>query len=193
VERSEEANAGHGFRPDSQDAGDSLNRTAGQPADRQDEEKNLLKIRLARVGKKKQPTYRVVIADARAKRDGAYVEIIGHYNPRTEPNTFEIDEDKARDWLHKGAQPTERMHKLLATKGLMSAPVFPAPKPKAEARPAAGPASAAPSAPAPAATAVAEPEAPEDTAEEPAADQEATPEDAAQEAAVEEASEESKD
>jgi small subunit ribosomal protein S16 len=157
----------------------------------------LLKIRLARVGKKKQPTYRVVIADARAKRDGAYVEIIGHYNPRTEPNTFEIDEDKARDWLHKGAQPTERMHKLLATKGLMSAPVFPAPKPKAEARPAAAPASAASAATAPAtataATAVAEPAAAEDTAEQPAADQEATPEGAAQEEAAEEASEESKD
>jgi small subunit ribosomal protein S16 len=151
----------------------------------------LLKIRLARVGKKKQPTYRVVIADARAKRDGAYVEIIGHYNPRTEPNTFEIDEDKARDWLHKGAQPTERMHKLLATRGLMSAPVFPAPKPKAEARAAAAPASAAPSARAPAAaaaTAVAEPEAAEDAPAEAAADQEATPEDAA-----EEVSEESKD
>jgi small subunit ribosomal protein S16 len=159
----------------------------------------LLKIRLARVGKKKQPTYRVVIADARAKRDGAYVEIIGHYNPRTEPNTFEIDEDKARDWLHKGAQPTERMHKLLATKGLMSAPVFPAPKPKAEARPAAvaAPAPSAPSAPPPAAataaTAVAEPAAGEDTAEEPTADQEATPEGAAREEAAEEASEESKD
>jgi small subunit ribosomal protein S16 len=156
----------------------------------------LLKIRLARVGKKKQPTYRVVIADARAKRDGAYVEIIGHYNPRTEPNTFEIDVDKARDWLHKGAQPTERMHKLLASRGLMSAPVFPAPKPKAEARAAAAPASAAPSAraqAAPTATAVAEPEAPEDTAEEPAADQEATPEDGAQEEEADEASEESKD
>jgi small subunit ribosomal protein S16 len=152
----------------------------------------LLKIRLARVGKKKQPTYRVVIADARAKRDGAYVEIIGHYNPRTEPNTFEIDEDKARDWLHKGAQPTERMHKLLATRGLMSAPVFPASKTKAEARPAGASASAAPSArapAAPAATAVAEPEAAKDGA----ADHEATPEDTTQEEAAEEASEESKD
>jgi small subunit ribosomal protein S16 len=146
----------------------------------------LLKIRLARVGKKKQPTYRVVIADARAKRDGAYVEIIGHYNPRTEPNTFEIDEDKARDWLHKGAQPTDRMHRLLATKGLMSAPVFPAPKPKAEARPAA----AAASTPrAPAATAVAEPEAAEATAAEPVQEQEAATEDVAteQEAAPDEA------
>jgi small subunit ribosomal protein S16 len=150
----------------------------------------LLKIRLARVGKKKQPTYRVVIADARAKRDGAYVEIIGHYNPRTEPNTFEIDEDKARDWLHKGAQPTDRMHRLLATRGLMSAPAFPAPKPKAEARPAAAAAPAAP-----AATTVAEPEAAEATAAEPAQEQEPVTEDVAtdQEAAPEEAAEESED
>jgi small subunit ribosomal protein S16 len=158
----------------------------------------LLKIRLARVGKKKQPTYRVVVADARAKRDGKYVEIIGHYNPRTEPNTFVIDEDKARDWMAKGAQPTERMHKLLATVGLMEAPVFPPPKPKAApqapaARPAAAapaaPAAAAPAAPAAAApaaaapapeaeaaapVAVAEPEAPTDEApaEEPVAEAE---------------------
>jgi small subunit ribosomal protein S16 len=127
----------------------------------------LLKIRLARVGKKKQPTYRVVVADARAPRDGKYVEIIGQYNPRTEPTTFVIDEDKARDWLRKGAQPTDRMHKLLATVGLMEAPVFPPPKPKAEpqaARPAtpAAPAAAAPVAapPAPAPVAEAPAEAP---------------------------------
>ena len=113
----------------------------------------MLKIRLARVGKKKQPTYRVVIADARAPRDGKYVEIIGHYNPRTEPNTFVIDEDKVRDWMRKGAQPTERMHKLLATVGLMEPMVFPPPKPKAEPQAARSPAAA----PAPvAATAVAE-------------------------------------
>jgi len=111
----------------------------------------LLKIRLARVGKKKQPSYRVVIADARAPRDGAYVEVIGYYNPRTEPMTFELDEDKARDWLRKGAQPSERMHKLLAKKGILEPPVFAAPKAKAEARAA----SAAP-APPPAATAAAE-------------------------------------
>lgn len=78
----------------------------------------MLKIRLARVGKKKQPAYRVVIADARKPRDGAFVEIVGHYNPRTEPTTFEVDEDKVRDWLTKGAQPTERVGKLLAAKGI---------------------------------------------------------------------------
>jgi small subunit ribosomal protein S16 len=133
----------------------------------------LLKIRLARVGKKKQPTYRVVIADARAKRDGAYVEIIGHYNPRTEPNTFEVDEDKARDWLRKGAQPTERMHKLLATRGLMAAPVFS--NTRAEARPAA--AATAPAAPS--ATAVAEPEVAPAPAQESAEVQDVATEDAA--------------
>jgi small subunit ribosomal protein S16 len=78
----------------------------------------LLKIRLARVGKKKQPTYRVVIADARAPRDGAFVEIIGHYNPRTQPTTFEVDDGKVVDWIRKGAQPTERVEKLLAKRGI---------------------------------------------------------------------------
>jgi small subunit ribosomal protein S16 len=133
----------------------------------------LLKIRLARVGKKRQPTYRVVVADARAPRDGAYVEIIGHYNPRTEPNTFVIDEEKARDWMRKGAQPTDRMHKLLATVGLMEPPAFAAPKPKAQpqvARPqAAAPAPPAAAAAAPPAAAEVEPPAAEAEAEEPAA------------------------
>jgi len=78
----------------------------------------LLKIRLARVGKKKAPSYRVVVADARAPRDGRYVEIVGNYNPRTEPSTFEVDADKVRDWLSKGAQPTERVEKLLANAGI---------------------------------------------------------------------------
>jgi small subunit ribosomal protein S16 len=78
----------------------------------------LLKIRLARVGKKKQPAYRIVVADARAPRDGRYVEILGHYNPRTEPTTFEVDADKVRDWLFKGAQPTERVQKLLTARGI---------------------------------------------------------------------------
>ena len=126
-----------------------------------------MKIRLARVGKKKQPTYRVVVADARAPRDGKYVEILGHYNPRSEPSVFEIDEEKARTWLSKGAQPTERIHKLLATKGLMEAPVFAPPKPKAAPQ-ATAPAAAAPSA---AATAVAEP--PAEAPAEPEASEEA--------------------
>ena len=141
----------------------------------------MLKIRLARVGKKKQPTYRVVIADSRSPRDGRYVEIVGTYNPRTEPTTFLIDEEKVKGWLSKGAQPTMILHKLLAKQGLLQAPTFPAPKPKAApeppARPAAAPAAAAPAV----ATAVAEPEAAaaeapaaeEAPAEEPAAEEEA--------------------
>ena len=148
----------------------------------------MLKIRLARVGKKKQPTYRVVIADARAPRDGKYVEIVGSYNPRTEPDTFVIDEEKVKGWLAKGAQPTMRMHKLLARQGLMAAPVFPPPKPK-PAPAAAAPAASAPAAAAPAAaTAVAEPEvtAEEPAAEEPAAEEPAADEPAAEEPAVEE-------
>jgi small subunit ribosomal protein S16 len=129
------------------------------------------------VGKKKQPTYRVVVADARAKRDGRYVEIVGSYNPRTEPTTFVIDEDKVKDWLAKGAQPTMVMHKLLARQGLMKPPVFPDAKAKAApATPAARPAAAS------AATAVAEPEAP-------AEPEEAAPEASAPKAAVEEESE----
>ena len=132
----------------------------------------MLKIRLARVGKKKQPAYRVVVADARAPRDGAYVEVIGHYNPRTEPSTFVIDEEKVRDWMRKGAQPTERIHKLLASVGLMEPPVFPPPKPKAEpqaSRPAPAPAAEAP-AEAPAAEAEAEPAAEEAPASDEQAD-----------------------
>src|SRR5687768_5492511 len=129
----------------------------------------MLKIRLARVGKKKQPTYRVVVADARAPRDGKYVEIIGQYNPRTEPNTFVIDEEKARDWLKKGAQPTERIHKLFATVGILPPLVFAPPKPK-PAPQAVAPARPAAAAPAAAATAVAEPE-----AEAPAAEAEESP------------------
>jgi len=141
----------------------------------------LLKIRLARVGKKKQPTYRVVIADARAPRDGKYVEIVGSYNPRTEPDTFVIDEDKVKDWLSKGAQPTMRMRKLLARQGLMAAPTFPPPKPKP------APETAAPQAAAPAATAVAELEASAEEAgeEEPAAEQPATEDAPAEDASAE--------
>jgi small subunit ribosomal protein S16 len=79
----------------------------------------LLRIRLRRVGKKKQPAYRLVVADSRAPRDGAFVEIIGHYNPLTEPATLEIDEEKARGWLSRGAQPSDAVAKLLARKGII--------------------------------------------------------------------------
>jgi small subunit ribosomal protein S16 len=77
-----------------------------------------VKIRLMRVGKKKQPSYRVVVADGRSPRDGRYIEIIGHYQPRHEPSGFDIDGDKVLAWLHKGAQPTEQVHKLLVGAGI---------------------------------------------------------------------------
>ena len=76
------------------------------------------KIRLARIGSKKNPIYRVVVADARAPRDGRFIEIVGRYNPRTEPSTIELDEVKIQDWLSKGAQPTDSVRRLLKAKGV---------------------------------------------------------------------------
>ncbi len=70
-----------------------------------------------RMGKKKQPTYRVVAADARSPRDGRFLEIVGHYDPRREPSSITIDNDKAVAWLRKGAQPTESVRKLLSISG----------------------------------------------------------------------------
>lgn len=77
-----------------------------------------VKIRLMRVGKKKQPTYRVVVADSRSPRDGRIIETIGHYGPREEPSRIQIDADRALDWLRKGAQPTESVQKLLSVSGV---------------------------------------------------------------------------
>jgi small subunit ribosomal protein S16 len=79
----------------------------------------MVKIRLRRMGAKKQPTYRFVVADSRSPRDGRFIEILGHYNPRTEPKTLEVNADKAREWLSKGAQPTETVRRLFAEKGIM--------------------------------------------------------------------------
>ena len=76
-----------------------------------------VKIRLTRMGKKKQPSYRVVVVDSRKPRDGAYIEQIGRYDPRQEPSLVEIDNERALDWLQKGAQPTERAKKLLQISG----------------------------------------------------------------------------
>ena len=76
-----------------------------------------VKLRLMRMGKTKQPTYRVVAADARAPRDGRFIEIVGTYRPREEPSGVDIDADKALKWLSQGAQPTERVHKLLVQSG----------------------------------------------------------------------------
>jgi small subunit ribosomal protein S16 len=69
------------------------------------------------VGKKKQPTYRIVAADARAPRDGKYLEIVGTYDPRREPSAVTVDNEKAVNWLRKGAQPSERVEKLLKISG----------------------------------------------------------------------------
>jgi small subunit ribosomal protein S16 len=80
-----------------------------------------VKIRLMRVGKKKQPTYRVVVADGRSPRDGRFIEIIGQYQPRQEPSVVNIDSDRALHWLGRGAQPTEEVAKLLEITGVWDA------------------------------------------------------------------------
>lgn len=77
-----------------------------------------VKIRLMRVGKKKQPSYRVVVADSRSPRDGRYIEIIGQYRPREEPSAFVLDDARALEWLRKGAQPSEQVHRLMVGSGL---------------------------------------------------------------------------
>ena len=79
----------------------------------------MLKIRLRRVGAKKKPSYRLVVADVRAPRDGAFVDIIGHYNPLTDPETVVIKEEKALYWLRQGAKPTDTAARLLAKAGIM--------------------------------------------------------------------------
>jgi small subunit ribosomal protein S16 len=76
-----------------------------------------VKLRLTRVGKTKQPQYRIVAADARSPRDGRFIDILGHYNPREEPSVLKVDNDKAVKWLSQGAQPTERVRKLLEISG----------------------------------------------------------------------------
>jgi len=79
----------------------------------------MLKIRLRRTGAKKKPSYRLVVADVRAPRDGAFVDIIGHYNPLTDPETVVIKEDRAQYWLGKGAQPTDTAARLLTKAGII--------------------------------------------------------------------------
>jgi small subunit ribosomal protein S16 len=75
-------------------------------------------IRLARRGSKKHPTYRIVVADSRAPRDGRFIESIGYYNPQTEPSTIVVDEPKVKQWLSTGAQPSNAVKRLLEVKGL---------------------------------------------------------------------------
>ena len=95
-----------------------------------------VKLRLMRMGKKKQPTYRLVAADGRSPRDGRFIEMVGIYDPRAEPSTIRIDNDKVVEWLRKGAQPTDRVQKLLEISGAWEhykAGTDPAPEPVASA------------------------------------------------------------
>jgi small subunit ribosomal protein S16 len=77
-----------------------------------------VKLRLTRVGSKKNPIYRVVAADSRSPRDGKFIEIVGRYNPQTDPSTIELNEEKVKAWLDKGAQPTEPVLRLLKVKNI---------------------------------------------------------------------------
>jgi small subunit ribosomal protein S16 len=97
-----------------------------------------VKLRLMRMGKKKQPTYRLVAADGRSPRDGRFIELVGVYDPRAEPSVVRIDNDKAVAWLRKGAQPTERVEQLLKISGAweqFKPGTAPAPAPAAAAAP----------------------------------------------------------
>ena len=82
----------------------------------------MVKIRFRRVGKKKQPSYRIVVADSRSPRDGRFIETIGHYNPRTEPPTIVVKEDKLLAWMKEGAQPTDSVRRTLISCGVLKKP-----------------------------------------------------------------------
>jgi len=75
-------------------------------------------MRLTRVGSKKNPIYRVVVADSRSPRDGRFIEIVGRYNPQTDPSTIDLDEAKVKEWLGKGAQPSAAVARLLKVKNI---------------------------------------------------------------------------
>jgi small subunit ribosomal protein S16 len=79
-----------------------------------------VKLRLTRIGSKKNPVYRIVAADSRSPRDGKFLEIVGRYNPQTDPSTIELDEDRIRDWISKGAQPSQTVKRLLKAKNFGS-------------------------------------------------------------------------
>ncbi|MCR4595911.1 MAG: 30S ribosomal protein S16 [Lachnospiraceae bacterium] len=78
-----------------------------------------VKIRLRRMGKKKEPYYRVVVADSRSPRDGRFIAEIGTYDPNTDPSTFKVDEEEAKKWIANGAQPTEVVSKLFKVAGII--------------------------------------------------------------------------
>jgi small subunit ribosomal protein S16 len=77
-----------------------------------------VRMRLTRVGSKKNPIYRVVVADSRSPRDGRFIEIVGRYNPQTNPSTIDLDTDKVKDWLAKGAQPSDPVARLIKAAGI---------------------------------------------------------------------------
>jgi len=81
-----------------------------------------VRLRLTRVGGRRDPRWRVVVADQRSKRDGRVIETIGHYNAQTEPSTIVIDGERARGWLARGAQPSDSVRKLLRTQGIETGP-----------------------------------------------------------------------
>ena len=78
----------------------------------------MVRMRLTRIGGRKDPVWRVVVADQRSKRDGRIIETVGQYNAQTNPSTIKIDEERARAWLLRGAQPTDSVRKLLRTQGI---------------------------------------------------------------------------
>ena len=80
----------------------------------------MLKIRLRRVGAPKKPNYRLVVTEARSPRNGAFIDIIGHYNPLADPETFTFDEEKTKNWLGQGAQPTDTVARLLSKAGVIN-------------------------------------------------------------------------
>jgi len=153
-----------------------------------------VKIRLARHGAKKAPFYRVVVADGRSRRDGRFLEIIGRYDPRTEPSTVELDVDKVDAWVAKGAQPTEAVVKLVAiARGEKTVPTDEGKvSKKAQAKAAAeaeAAAKAAEEAAAPAEAPAEEPTEEAEAAEEPAAEEATVAEAPAEEPAADEAAE----
>ncbi len=77
-----------------------------------------VRLRLTRIGGKKDPVWRVVVADQRSKRDGRVIETVGHYNAQTDPSTIKVDEERVRAWLDRGAQPTDSVRKILRTQGI---------------------------------------------------------------------------
>ena len=77
-----------------------------------------VRLRLTRVGGKKDPIWRVVVADQRSPRDGRFIDVLGHYNPQTDPSTIELDEQKLRGWIEQGAQPSGTVKKLMKVKGI---------------------------------------------------------------------------